>query len=88
MLVAQETIPALNDMTPLLRLPSRLKVIDDEAFMGLTCEGVILPDGCESIGSRAFADCPNMIYIKIPASMTDIAEDAFEGSLNVRIDRE
>ena len=64
-----------------------LKEIEDEAFMGLAVEGIIIPDGCTTIGSKAFADCPNLIYIKIPASVTSIADDAFEGSNQVRIDR-
>ena len=79
-------IPALNDMA-LLRLPAELRVIDDEAFMGLAVDGVIIPDGCTEIGSKAFAECPNLVYIKVPASVTGIADDAFEGSVQVRIDR-
>ena len=36
-------------------------------------------DGCTTIGPRAFADCRNLVYVYIPASVTSIAEDAFEG---------
>ena len=79
-------IPSLRDLS-LLRLPTMLKEIKDEAFIGLAVEGVIIPDGCTTIGSKAFADCPNLIYIRIPASVTSITNDAFEGSNQVRIDR-
>ena len=79
-------IPAINDLS-LLRLPSMLKEIDSEAFMCSAVEGVIIPEGCTAIGSKAFADCPNLVYIRIPASITSIADDAFEGSDFVRIDR-
>jgi len=55
--------------------------------MGLAAEGVIVPEGCTRIGPRAFADCPSLIYVRIPASVKDnIAEDAFDGSDQVRID--
>ena len=70
-----------------MRLPAMLEEIDEEAFMGMAAEGIIIPDGCTTIGPRAFATCPNLIYVKIPASVTSIADDAFEGSDQVRIDR-
>jgi len=69
-----------------LYLPSMLKEIEEEGFMGITAQAVIIPDGCTKIGSRAFADCPNLVYVYIPASVTSIAEDAFAGSGQVEID--
>ena len=48
--------------------------------MGSSLNGVIIPDGCTSICSRAFADCTALAAVKIPASVTEIAADAFEGS--------
>ena len=79
-------IPALNDLA-LLKLPAGLKTIEDEAFAGLSCEGVIIPDGCTTIGAKAFASCESLIYVRIPASVEDIAEDAFEGCELLVIDR-
>ena len=67
-------------------LPTGLNMIEEEAFAGLAFEAVIIPEGCILIGPRAFADCVNLVYIRIPASMTEIAEDAFEGCPNVLID--
>ena len=67
-------------------LPVDLKAIEDEAFRGLALEAVIIPDGCESIGNYAFADCLNLIYVRIPTSVTSIADDAFDGCPNVVID--
>ena len=81
-----EDIPSLGAMS-VLRLPAMLSAIETEAFEGAAFEAVIVPDGCTSIGSRAFASCPNLIYVKISASVTSIADDAFEGSDQVRIDR-
>ncbi|MBR1822121.1 MAG: leucine-rich repeat protein, partial [Clostridia bacterium] len=79
-------IPALKDMN-VLRLPAGLREIEGEAFMGLSCQAVIIPDGCTTIGARAFADCAGLIYVRIPASVTSIADDAFDGCASVRIDR-
>ena len=78
-------IPSLDEMA-LMQLPAQLKEIEEEAFAGMACEGIIVPDGCTSIGAKAFADCKSLIYIRIPSSVTDIAEDAFEGCGSVRID--
>lgn len=64
-----------------LTLPSSLKEIGEEAFCGnASIEWVVIPEGTVSIGSRAFADCPSLWRVDIPASVSFIAEDAFEGS--------
>ena len=68
-------------------LPAGLREIEAEAFAGALFEAVIIPDGCASIGSRAFADCPNLRYIRIPASVTFVADDSFEGCGPVAVDR-
>lgn len=68
-------------------LPASLTIIESEAFYGAAFEAVIIPEGCTTIGIRAFADCPNLVYVHIPASVTSIAEDAFEGCGQVVIDR-
>lgn len=78
MFIPSRVIPALKDMNT-LRLPAGLDSVEDEAFTGLACEAAIIPDGCREIGARAFADCPNLIYVRIPLSVTYIAPDAFEG---------
>lgn len=62
-----------------LKLPAQLKEIGEEAFAGLPCQVVIIPDGCTTIGSRTFADCDELLYVEIPPSVTEIADDAFEG---------
>ena len=59
-----------------------------EAFEGLPMDAVIVPDGCTIISSRAFADCENLIYARIPADASDIADDAFEGSDQAVLDRD
>ena len=44
-----------------------------------------MPDGCETIGARAFADSANLRTITIPASVTSIAADAFDGCTDLTI---
>ncbi len=39
-----------------------------------------IPDGCERIGNKAFAQCAALEMAEIPASVTSIADDAFAGS--------
>ena len=66
-----------------LTLPSSLKQIEAEAFMGNTSlDEVILPEGLESIGEKAFANS-GVQRIYLPESLTDIAGDAFAGCTNV-----
>ena len=47
----------------------------------MTAEIVVLPEGVISIGSRAFADCENLLYLIAPVGTELIvADNAFEGS--------
>lgn len=79
------SISALNDLQA-LRLSDDLSVISDEAFQGAACQAVLIPEGCVSIGSRAFANCQNLVYVYLPASMKSIAADAFDGCGTVMLD--
>ena len=58
-------------------LPAALTTIEDEAFTGGAFTYVKLPDKAVSIGWHAFADCPNLAFIYIPALTTQIDEEAF-----------
>ena len=78
-------IPALKDMN-VLRLPAQLTTIEAGAFAGTDCEAVIIPEDCESIGAGAFANCRELTYVQIPASVTNCAEDAFDGCPKVILD--
>ena len=73
------TVTLRSMSVPDMILPAELTAIDAEAFAGTTMQVVRLPQGLKSIGSRAFADCPDLWQILIPASVTSIADDAFTG---------
>ena len=72
----------------ILQLPAGLQRIEPEAFAGSACEVVIIPDGCPSIGAKAFANCTRLIRIILPSRDVQIAGDAFEGSDNVTFFRD
>lgn len=64
-------------------LPDDIREIGDEAFAGSDVENVVLPFGCEKIGSKAFSGCPALRHIVIPNSVTSIDTSAFADSPNV-----
>ena len=66
-------------------LPAALVTIEESAFEGLPMTVAEIPDGCESIGPRAFADCAKLTVIVIPASVQSIDDTALEGSANAVI---
>jgi len=61
-----------------LWLPKNLKTLENEALMGLSMQQAVLPEGMQTIGSRTFADCHDLLLIVMPESV-QIAPDAFEG---------
>ena len=66
-------------------LPDDLKEIGEEAFYGdQSITSLTIPDGAETIGSRAFA-YSGLEQIYIPASVTVIPSDAFDGVQNLTI---
>ena len=62
-----------------LSLPARTKTVESEAFRGTNAYCVIIPNGCTSIGDRAFAYSPNLCSVRIPSSVTSISGSAFDG---------
>ena len=64
-----------------LRLPSGITTVGEEAFMGSAAEIIVLPAGCETVASHAFADCPNLKYLLISKKTSvSIAADAYNQS--------
>ena len=65
--------------TKTLTLPLALTKIEDESFINSAIQAVEIAHGCASIGAHAFADCAALAWIRIPSSVTEIANDAFDG---------
>lgn len=81
-------IPALKDMS-VMRLPNMLAAIEDEAFSNLACQAIIISENCTTIGEYAFAGCTDLLYVRIPDSVTSYPANAFEGcNANLVIDWE
>lgn len=80
------TIPELSSLN-VLYLPFDLTTIENESFEETNCQAVIISENCESIGNRAFANCVELLYVRIPPTLSNIADNAFEGCPNVIIDR-
>ena len=68
-----------------LELPGALTTIEQSAFEGGAFTHVYLGGSVTAIGARAFANCAALVYIDIPAGVTDIADDVFADSPNVTI---
>ncbi|GEM_PF-2566216 len=68
-----------------LTFPASLTTIEDEAFMSDTAlESVVLPDGIEHIGERAFANS-SLVEIYLPSSLKSIADNAFDNHVSTLI---
>ena len=82
--VTAKCVVVVPDLS-VLELPASAKQVSADAFRSCAADVVVLPSGCESIGVCAFADCVNLVYIQIPQSVTEIAENAFAGCNQLKI---
>ena len=70
---------------PDLILPSALTTIESEAFAGGAFTYAHITDGVTRIERRAFAGCPNLKDVDIPASATSIDPTAFADTSGLTI---
>ena len=59
-------------------LPSALTAIGEEAFRGGAFTFAVLPENAVTVGPLAFADCDDLMFIYIPASVEVISSTAFD----------
>lgn len=62
----------------LIELPAELTGLGSEALLGHGGEVLEISENCTSIGSRAFAEAPNLKYVIIPGGVSGISNDAFD----------
>ena len=67
-----------------LILPEELDEIEEEVLAGVDAYYVVIPNGCTTIGANAISDS-KVWDVTIPASVTEIDEEAFEGTLGLTI---
>lgn len=58
-------------------IPADVKIIDQMCFASTDVEEVILPEGMECIGFRAFANCNELKRINFPETLNAIKDRAF-----------
>ena len=58
-----ETGPESVSRCSLLRLPENTRTVEGEAFAGCAAEAVLIPAGCESVASGAFAGSPALRWL-------------------------
>ena len=83
--VSLRVISASQTETAVLRLPSGMKMIAENAFCNCTFTHIYLNERLEEIGARAFSCCAQLVYVDIPDSVVRIDPSAFEDSPNVVI---
>ena len=66
-------------------VPEGVTAVSEESFRGIAADEVVLGGSVTRIESMAFAGCPLLGLITIPAGVTYIAEDAFDGCDGVNI---
>ena len=71
-------IPVLNEYTTLV-LPKGLTKVEAGAFENGAFEVVVIPEGCTSVGDRAFANCRNLKIVFAPKGFSNYAGTAFAG---------
>ncbi len=76
------SVPALASV---LTIPSGTKVIEEEAFYcDKSLDEVVLPEGIEEIGPRAFANS-SLKKINLPSTLKKIAYDSFIEDENIQV---
>lgn len=80
-----KNIPGMEaeDGLSVFTLSASLRIIQDEAFLKNNADKIIVPEGTEKIGMRAFAYSQRLREICLPESVVEISEDAFEGCDNL-----
>ena len=74
------------DHNAVLKLPSELTKIEEEAFVGVTVPVLDLRGTkIVEIQNKAFSNCVNLNDIYLPANVKSIAENAFEGCSDIVI---
>lgn len=83
LLLVSPDLAALAEEIAAIRLPSSLKIIEEEAFYGDTSiEEIIVPEGVTQIDDYAFANS-SIRWISLPGTLEKIGNYAFYGCENL-----
>lgn len=64
-----------------ITLPAILTEVEEETLMGIRTQQIVVPDGVDAIGSKAFAQISDLVLVLLPDSITFIADDALQGDM-------
>ena len=79
------TLLVFSASASVLRIPENTKEIEDEAFLGdMSLDEVVIPDGVERIGERAFAES-GLTKINLPSSLKSIADNAIDPRTDIEV---
>ena len=81
--IEEVTLPAVPSEIPHFCFSgcSQLKKLTFAQIGATTQDGALaLPEGIESIESSAFSGCKNITFVTLPATLTELSNDAFRGS--------
>lgn len=65
-------------------IPSGVTTIEDGAFFSCSFSSITIPPSVQSIKTRAFSHCDNLINVAIPSSVTSIENKAFHMCANLK----
>lgn len=65
-------------------IPEGVTAIKQNVFEYCKIKRVFLPEGLKEIGDHGFADCSNLEYINIPASVNKVGQHVFFGCLKLQ----
>ena len=73
-----ENVTVIRLPKAILRLPSNITHVDDEAFASTRAEYIAIGKNCTTIGAHAFANSENLQWIDMMYSNADIESSAFD----------
>ena len=71
-------------VTPNFKIPNRVTIIADGAFLYSSVESIFIPESVTSIGANAFRGCEKLTNITIPEKVEVINNSVFEGCTSLR----
>lgn len=60
-------------------LPRTITYIDSDVFRSTSLSSFVVPEGVKTIDLRAFKDCKKLTSIELPASLTNLTSQVFDG---------
>lgn len=66
-----------------IEFPKSLRIIGERAFRSTALKSVVVPDYVQRIETSAFENCSNLKSVQLSANLEYIAEDTFEGCMEL-----